>query len=107
MITLKLKRSNDTFSVPAKYGIFIVFLILVGFFLLSNSRFFTAENLFLILQQASPLGTSVVGMIFVLIVVGIDISVGRSMFLISTIVGYLITTSCYACYRKYFAGYWS
>lgn len=93
MITLNMKRGDNTFSILTKYGIFIVFIILVTFFSFSNKRFFTTENFFLILQQASPLGISVVGMIFVLIVVGIDISVGRSMFLISTIIGFLITTS--------------
>lgn len=76
-----------------KYGIYVVLVLLVVFFSLKNSLFFTVENLLLILQQAAPLGIAVVGMVFVLLVAGIDISVGRSMFLISTIVGFLITTS--------------
>ena len=76
-----------------RYGIYIVFVLLVVAFSMANSRFFTLQNLLLILQQASPLGIAVVGMVFVLMVVGIDISVGRSMFFISTVVGYLVTTS--------------
>lgn len=86
-------RKKDIISVIARYGIFVIFGLLVIFFSLSNKRFFTIENLFLILQQASPLGIAVVGMVFVLMVVGIDISVGRSMFFISTIIGFLITTT--------------
>lgn len=76
-----------------RYGIYAVFVLLVIFFSAANERFFTAENLLLILQQASPLGISVVGMVFVLLVAGIDISVGRSMFLIATLIGFLITTT--------------
>ena len=78
-------------SLFAKYGIFIVSIMLAVFFSVSNERFFTIDNLFLILKQASPLGISVIGMVFVLIVVGIDISIGRSMFFISTVIGYLVT----------------
>ena len=74
-------------------GLYVALLCLVIVFSLSNHRFFTVDNLLLILQQASPLGISVVGMVFVLLVAGIDISVGRSMFFISTIVGYLITAT--------------
>jgi len=90
---MKGQRRIDVISLLTKYGIYVVFILLVAFFSLSNGHFFTIDNFFLILQQASPLGISVVGMVFVLLVVGIDISVGRSMFFISTIVGFLITTS--------------
>ena len=88
-----IRQKKEIISLVARYGIFVVFGLLVVLFSLSNERFFTIENLFLILQQASPLGIAVVGMVFVLIVVGIDISVGRSMFFISTIIGFLITTT--------------
>ena len=87
----KKKTSIEIVSLAARYGVFLVFGILIIYFALSNDRFFTVTNLFLILQQASPLGIAVIGMVFVLIVVGIDISVGRSMFFIATVVGYLVT----------------
>lgn len=74
-----------------RYGVYVVWVLLVVVFSRANERFFTVENLVLILQQASPLGIAVVGMVFVLLVVGIDISVGRSMFFISTLVGFMIT----------------
>lgn len=91
MDPLKKARLSDFLSWMTRYGIYIVLVLLVVVFSLANDRFFTVENLLLILQQASPLGIAVVGMVFVLLVVGIDISVGRSMFFISTIVGFLIT----------------
>ena len=87
------QRSVQYLSFLTRYGIYVVFVLLVVAFSMANDRFFTVENLLLILQQASPLGITVVGMVFVLMVVGIDISVGRSMFFISTVVGYLVTTS--------------
>ena len=62
----------------------------LGFiFSLASRQFCRFDNLLLILQQASPLGIAVVGMVFVLLVSGIDISVGRSMFLVSTFIGFL------------------
>jgi ribose transport system permease protein len=91
MLNIKKKSSMEMIALFARYGVFVVFGILVIFFALSNDRFFTVTNMFLILQQASPLGIAVIGMVFVLIVVGIDISVGRSMFFIATVVGYLVT----------------
>jgi ribose transport system permease protein len=76
-----------------RYGIYVVLVLLVVAFSFANPRFCTLENLLLILQQASPLGIAVVGMVFVLLVVGIDISVGRSMFFISTLIGFMVTTT--------------
>lgn len=91
MDNLKNKRLSDALSWMTQYGIYVVLALLVIVFSFANERFFTVENLLLILQQASPLGIAVVGMVFVLLVVGIDISVGRSMFFISTLVGFSIT----------------
>lgn len=76
-----------------RYGIYLVLALLVIGFSFANPRFCTVDNFLLILQQASPLGIAVVGMVFVLLVVGIDISVGRSMFFISTLIGFMVTTT--------------
>lgn len=74
----------------ARYGVFIIFGLMIVLFAFSNEYFFTFNNLFLILQQASPLGIGVIGMSFVLVLAGIDISVGRNMFIVSTVVAYMI-----------------
>lgn len=74
-----------------RYGVYCIFFLMVVFFSLKNPRFFTVDNLLLILQQASPLGIVVVGMTCVLVLGGIDISVGRIMFLAGSIVGYVLT----------------
>ncbi len=89
----KSGRTAKFMSLLTRYGVYVVLAVLVLVFSVANERFFTFDNLLLILQQAAPMGIAVVGMIFVLLVVGIDISVGRSMFLISTLLGYLVTTA--------------
>ena len=89
--TLGIIKYKNIVSSIARYGIFVVFGLIVVLFALSNERFFTVKNIFLILQQASPLGIAVVSTIYVLIIAGIDISVGRNMFFAATVVAYLIT----------------
>ena len=73
-----------------RYGVYVIFLAVVIFFANGNPRFLTIDNGLLILQQASPLGIAAVGMTYVLILAGIDISVGRNMFLSAHVVAYLI-----------------
>lgn len=93
-MTQSLPSSRGGFlSWLSDYGIYVVLALLVAFFSMGNPRFFTVENLLLILQQASPLGIAVVGMIFVLLVGGIDISIGASMFFVSTLAGCLLNSS--------------
>ena len=74
-----------------KYGVYAIFLLMVIFFARGNPRFLTVDNFLLILQQASPLGIAAVGMTYVLILAGIDISVGRNMFLSAHVFAYLLT----------------
>jgi ribose/xylose/arabinose/galactoside ABC-type transport system permease subunit len=70
-----------------RYGTFIIFGGLVLFFSLSSKSFFTLSNALLILQQASPMGIVAIGMTFVLVVAGIDISIGQGMFLVAVVIG--------------------
>ncbi len=73
-----------------RYGVWVIFLVMVVFFARGNPRFLTVDNFLLILQQASPLGIAVVGMTLVLILAGIDISVGRNMFLSAHVAAYVL-----------------
>ena len=70
-----------------RYGTFIIFGALILFFSLSSKSFLTLSNALLILQQAAPLGIVAIGMTFVLIVAGIDISIGQGMFLVAVLIG--------------------
>lgn len=71
-----------------RYGIYIIFFLIVIIFALSNSNFLTVKNVVLILEQSAPLMLGVCGMTFVLMLGGIDISAGSNMYL-SAIVGAL------------------
>ncbi|SDJ38297.1 ABC transporter permease [Paenibacillus naphthalenovorans] len=60
----------------AKYGIYAAFLLLVIILSITSSSFLTVQNIFNILRQASISGIIAVGMTFVIIRGGIDLSVG-------------------------------
>ena len=64
-----------------KYGVYTIFVLMVIFFSFTNKNFLTIHNFMLLLQQAAPRGIAVIGVTFVLIVAGIDISIGRNMYL--------------------------
>jgi ribose/xylose/arabinose/galactoside ABC-type transport system permease subunit len=69
-----------------RYGVYAVFVIMIVFFSTTNRNFLTAKNAMIILQQAAPLGIATIGITFVLIVAGIDISLGQNMYLSAVLV---------------------
>lgn len=58
------------------YGIIVVFLAMVLIFSLASSRFLSLNNVMNVLRQVSIVGIISVGMTFVLLTGGIDLSVG-------------------------------
>jgi ribose transport system permease protein len=60
----------------AQYGIYVALLILVVFFTISSDVFLTSANLLNVLRQVSIIGICAVGLTFVLLTGGIDLSVG-------------------------------
>ncbi len=66
-------RIRELFS---KYGIYMVLLLMVVFFSVLSEAFLTPDNLFNILRQVAVVGTAAVGMTFVMLTGGIDLSVG-------------------------------
>jgi ribose transport system permease protein len=65
----------------------ILFAAVVGFFGLQSSKFLEARNLVNIVVQASSTGIVAIGMTFVLIAAGVDLSVGAMMFVSAAIAG--------------------
>ncbi len=61
------------------YGILVVLVLLVLFFGFSTPTFFNVGNLFNIARQVSIMGIVAVGMTFVMITGGIDLSVGSTL----------------------------
>jgi ribose/xylose/arabinose/galactoside ABC-type transport system permease subunit len=69
------KRLNFTMTMR-EYGIYFVLVLLVIAFSIATPRFATSSNLVLILLQVSVTGIMSIGMLFVLLTSGIDLSVG-------------------------------
>jgi len=59
-----------------KYGILVVLVLLILFFSAMTSSFLSVQNLFNILRQVSITGIVAVGMTYVLLTGGLDLSVG-------------------------------
>ena len=63
-------------NIITKYAIYLVLVVLVAFFSIVSPVFLTKDNLFNILRQVAVVGIAAVGMTFVIITSGIDLSVG-------------------------------
>lgn len=85
-ISIGRKRTLDYFY---KYGLYIVFVALVILFSSLNRNFFAFKNLINLLQQTSSTGIASVGLVFVMIIGGIDISIGSTLFMTSIVVATL------------------
>ena len=68
----------------------IIFIVVFAYFGLSASNFFSTENTLNIIKQASFVGVIAVGMTFVLLTGGIDLSVGSNMYVSAMTVGYFL-----------------
>ena len=80
--TAKRRFSLD---ILVKYGVYSIFLVMIVVFSISSKNFLTRSNIVLLLQQAAPLCLGVVGMAFVMMDGGIDISAGSTMYLSAAI----------------------
>ena len=67
---------NKFFKLYNKYGVLIMLLILMVIFWIINPVFMTVQNIINILKQVAIIGIVAVGMTFVLVSDGIDLSVG-------------------------------
>ncbi len=85
-------RSFQAKKILINYGIYGVFLIMIVFFSILNPKFLNFRNFITIIQMASTLGIVVVGMFFILITGGVDISVASNMYF-SAVVSSMILNS--------------
>lgn len=77
-----------------KYGIYIVFALVVIVFSTLTPKFYAVDNIINIFLQTASTGISVVGIVFVIITAGIDLSVGTTI-LFSAIISALLITRGY------------
>lgn len=73
-----------------KYGIYLVLIALCAVFSIVSPQFFTTNNLLNVARQASMLGIASVGMIFVMLLAGIDLSIGSQVTFVNIVIAYLI-----------------
>lgn len=73
-----------------RYSPFILFVLIVVLFGLLSPRFLQLQTLLLILNQASYIGILAVGMTFVLLTAGIDLSVGSIMYVSAVVAGLVL-----------------
>jgi ribose transport system permease protein len=71
----------------------VLFIIVFLLFGLSSNRFFLPENIINIIKQAGFTGIVAVGITFVLLTAGIDLSVGSNMYLSAVVSGLLMRSS--------------
>ncbi|MEM9204909.1 MAG: ABC transporter permease [Pseudomonadota bacterium] len=72
----------------ARHGTLLLFVLIVLTFGTQAPAFMGAENLANIIKQASFIGIAAIGMVFVLLTAGIDLSVGSVMYLGPLIAGF-------------------
>ena len=72
-----------------RYGLYFVFLILVVSFSAITPKFYGVSNIINILQQSAATGIAVVGMAFVILTAGIDLSIGSTMCISAVITAFL------------------
>jgi len=80
------KFSTKRLAPFLQYGVYIIFILLIIFFGTMNHRFATLNNALLLLQQASPIGIAVIGITFVLVIAGLDLSVAQNMYLSAVLI---------------------
>src|SRR5882757_10832518 len=84
------RRQRTRLLIRAAGMLPVLVLLCVGFHLLSDGRFFTAQNLGIVVQQAAVNTVLAAGMTFVILTGGIDLSVG-SILAASAMAGLIIS----------------
>ena len=89
-------KSEQRRLIVQEYGIFLAFLLLVVILSFSNEFFLTGGNISNVLLQTSINGVLAIGMTFVILTRGIDLSVGSVVALAGIVSASFATTSATA-----------
>ena len=79
-------RQNKVYDLFYKYGLYIVLLILIVVFSCINPKFLSLTNGINLLQQTVTTGIAACGLVFVVVICGIDLSMGSVMYLTCVLV---------------------
>ena len=80
-------------SIGSRFGIYIVLLALIVFFTIASESFFVSSNLLNVARQVSMLGIASVGFAFVLLLGGIDLSIGSVITLVNIVTAWLMVNA--------------
>jgi ribose/xylose/arabinose/galactoside ABC-type transport system permease subunit len=80
-------KKNSLTNVLRQYGIYLALVLLIVVFSIASPRFATPSNFILILLQVAVTGIISIGMLFVILSAGIDLSVGAILALAGMISG--------------------
>ena len=78
-------------NILSKYGIILVLFVLIAIFGVGNETFLTVSNFITIVRQITVVTIMTIGMTFVLIAGGIDLSVGTQLSFVGVITATLFT----------------
>lgn len=76
-----------------KYGLFVVLIVICVVFSVMTPAFFTLSNMMTVARQVSMTGIAAVGMMFVLLTGGIDLSIGSMVALVNVIGAWLLVNT--------------
>lgn len=79
-------------TILQKWAIGIVLLVLILLFSILGRNFFSRQNMFIIMSQVSLVGIASCGMLFVLLIGGIDLAMGGVITFVNVFLAYLIIT---------------
>lgn len=86
-----MRKTHDTMLVILlRHTPLILFVVIFLFFGLLSPRFLSYQSFENVVKQASYIGIAAVGMTFVLLTAGIDLSIGSNMYLSAIVAGLLI-----------------
>lgn len=85
-------KSNIKYQLRDKAIWFVFILLFVGFSL-ANPRFYSPNNLFTMARQVSMYGIASIGMTFVILIGGIDLSTGSIITFVNIVCAYLMVNS--------------
>lgn len=86
----KVDNKFDFINFFERFGVFIFLVILLVFFQSQNGNFLSSRNIFNILTEVSIYGIMAIGMTFVIITTGIDLSVGSILAFCAILAAYVI-----------------
>ncbi len=85
-----MNKNIDIKKILSKTGIYIVLLLLIAMFSFLSDNFFNINTLFNILRQVSFQGIAAIGMAIVLLLGGIDLSIGSNITLVNILCAMLM-----------------